>query len=58
MVPNINSEIVDKQKVLQIGNCVAFGKAFRIPTIIRMELPDPLPESSNADVYNRWIAKR
>ncbi|MDD3241441.1 MAG: ATP-binding protein [Bacilli bacterium] len=57
MVPNINSEIVDKQKVLQIGNCVAFGKAFRIPTIIRMELPDPLPESSNADVYNRWIAK-
>ena len=57
MVPNINSEIVDKQKVLQIGNCVAFGKAFRVPTIIKMDLPDPMPSSSNADVYNRWIAR-
>ena len=54
MVPNINSEIVDKQKVLQVGHCVGFGQAFKVPTIIRMQLPDPLPQSNNADVYARW----
>ncbi len=57
MVPNINSEIVDKQKVLQVGNCVGFGHAFKVPMIIKMELPNPMPLSSNADVYARWTYK-
>lgn len=54
MVPNINSEIVDKQKVLQVGHCVGFGQAFKVPTIIRMQLPNPMPQSTNANVYARW----
>lgn len=54
MLPNINAEIVEKQKTLQPGTCVAFGKAFKVPLIIKMELPDPEPHSSNCDVINRW----
>ena len=54
MLPNINAEIVEKQKTLQPGTCVAFGKAFKVPLIIRMELPNPEPHSSNCDVVNRW----
>ena len=54
MLPNINAEIVEKQKTLQPGTCVVFGKAFKVPLIIRMELPNPEPHSSNCDVINRW----
>ena len=54
MLPNINSEIVEMQKTLQPGICVAFGKAFKIPLLIKMDLPDPEPSSSNCDVLNRW----
>ena len=54
MLPNINAEIVEKQKSLQPGTCVAFGKAFKVPLIVRMELPNPEPHSSNCDVLNRW----
>jgi len=54
MLPNISSEIVEKQKTLQPGTCVAFGKAFNIPMIIRMEMPSPEPQSSNCDVVERW----
>ena len=54
MLPNISSEIVEMQKTLQPGTCVAFGKAFKVPIIIRMDLPDPEPTSSNCDVLNRW----
>ncbi|MCI5552313.1 MAG: ATP-binding protein [Tenericutes bacterium] len=54
MLPNINAEIVEKQKTLQPGTCVAFGKAFKVPLIIQMELPNPEPHSSNCDVFNRW----
>ena len=54
MLPNINQEIIDKQKSLQPGTCVAFGKAFKIPLIIKMTPPNPAPYSSNCDVENRW----
>lgn len=56
MLPNISSDIVEKQKVLQPGTCVGFGSAFRIPMIVKLELPNPLPYSSNCDVSNCWKA--
>ncbi len=54
MLPNISAEVVEKQKSLQPGTCVAFGKAFKIPMIVKMEMPSPEPQSSNCDVVARW----
>ncbi len=57
MVPNISEEIVEKQKTLQPGTCMAFGSAFRIPMIVRMEMPNPQPYSANADVFKQWTTQ-
>ena len=54
MVPNISDEIVEKQKTLQAGTCLGFGMAFRIPIIIKMEMPNPAPWSGNCDVVTIW----
>ena len=54
MLPNISMEIIEKQKGLQPGTCMAFGRAFKIPTIVKMQLPDPKPESGNCDIINNW----
>lgn len=54
MLPNISEEIIEKQKGLQPGTCMAFGKAFKIPLIVKMDLPNPTPESGNCDVVNVW----
>ena len=54
MLPNINNEIVEKQKSLQPGTCVAFGRAFKVPQIIKMPLPNPAPSSNSCDIVNRW----
>lgn len=54
MLPNISSEVIEKQKSLQPGTCVAFGTAFKIPMIIKFELPNPMPYSTNCDVLNIW----
>jgi len=54
MVPNITDEIVEKQKSLQSGTCLGFGLGFKIPLIIKMEMPNPSPLSSNCDVVNIW----
>lgn len=54
MLPNMSAEIVEKQKSLQPGMCVAFGGAFKVPMIIKMPLPNPAPHSSNVNVVNIW----
>ena len=54
MVPNISDEIVEKQKTLQAGTCLGFGLGFRIPLIVRMEMPNPAPWSGNANVVEIW----
>ncbi len=54
MIPNITEDIIEKQKGLQVGTCLAFGSAFKVPLIIRVSLPDPLPLSGNTDVVSKW----
>ena len=54
MLPNISAEIVEKQKSLQPGTCMAFGLAFKVPMIVKMQMPDPAPSSSSCDVVNTW----
>ncbi len=56
MLPNISADIVEKQKTLQPGTCMAFGGAFKIPTIVRMKMPDPAPSSSSCNVFVTWKA--
>ena len=54
MLPNISQDVIEKQKTLQPGTCVAFGSAFKIPMIVKMNMPDPPPYSSNCDVSGCW----
>ena len=54
MVPFITDEIVEKMKGLQPGTCVVFGSAFKLPTIVKMEMPYPQPMSQNVDVSRLW----
>jgi len=57
MLPNISLDVIEKQKVLQPGNCVGFGSGFKIPMIIKLELPNPMPYSSNCNISKCWSAK-
>ena len=58
MIPNISEEIVDKFKVLQPGTCMAFGSAFKIPLLIKLDLPNPPPYSQNTDIESRWYSSK
>lgn len=54
MVPNISQEIVLQLKNLKPGNCIAFGSAFKVPTSMYIELPNPKPLSDNVDLEKIW----
>ena len=56
MLPNISGDIIEKLTSLQSGTMVAFGNAFKIPVIVKMDMPNPAPYSSNCNVVDRWKA--
>ncbi|MDO4963501.1 MAG: DUF87 domain-containing protein [bacterium] len=55
MVPNITNEILKKIKLLQPGTCIAFGSGFKLPSLIRLDMPDPSPSSNSCDISNIWF---
>ena len=54
MVPHITDEIVEKMKELQPGTCISFGAAFKLPIIVKLEMPNPSPLSQNVDISRLW----
>lgn len=56
-VPNMSEDIVEKQKTLQSGTCVAFGRIFKIPMIVKMQKASPPPTSANCEIYNNWMVR-
>ena len=58
MLPNISQDVIEKMKILQPGTCVAFGSAFKISLICKLEMPNPRPYSSSCDVSTFWDSKQ
>ena len=58
MVPNITNEIVKRLRILQPGNCIAFGNAFKIPVLVKLDMPNPSPSSNSCDIEKTWFVTR
>lgn len=58
IVPNITQDTIKKLKILQPGNCVAFGGAFKVPVIVKLDMPSPSPSSSSCDIRANWFVRK
>lgn len=58
MVPNITNEIVKRLRILQPGNCIGFGSAFKVPVMVKLQMPDPAPESSSSNISGIWFIEK
>ena len=58
LVPNITEDIIEKVKTLQSGNCMTFGTAFKVPTIVKLEMPNPAPSSNSCDISSVWFINK
>ena len=58
MIPNITNEIVKRLRILQPGHCIAFGSGFKVPVMIKMDMPNPTPSSSSCDISNVWFIEK
>ena len=58
MVPSITQEIVLQLKNLRPGNGIAFGSAFKVPTSLYIDKPNPEPLSSDINLENVWFQEQ
>lgn len=58
MIPNITNEIVKRLRILQPGHCIAFGSGFKVPAMIKMEMPNPQPSSSSCNISSSWFIEK
>ena len=58
MVPNITLDILKKIKLLQPGTCIAFGTGFKLPSLIKLDMPNPAPSSNSCDISSIWFVDR
>lgn len=51
---NVSGQTLDKIKSLRPGMALCFGNAFKIPLIVELPLPDPMPKSTSVDISKTW----
>ena len=54
VVPDISDNTIQKMKTLNPGHCILFGPAFKLPTMVKLQQPDPAPMSSSCNVVKLW----
>ena len=55
MIPYVDDEMLEKIKNLPTGNCLAFGSAFVIPTITKIDMASPSPSSNSCNISENWF---
>ena len=57
LLPNISDDFFDRLKTFHSGVCVAYGSAFKMPVIIQVDEPNPVPLSQNVNISKVWYIK-
>lgn len=54
LLPDNNASLVDVLPTLAAGECLVVGDAVPLPAVVKMDMPNPIPSSSNVNVYDEW----
>ena len=52
---SISESDIEKIKSLGPGNALCFGNALNIPLFVRVDPPNPFPDSANAHIKDNWF---
>ena len=54
LLPDNNKTFIDLLPTLAVGECLVIGDAAPLPAVVKMSMPNPIPSSSNVNVYDEW----
>ena len=54
MIPFMSDEISKQIQSIPPGFCYTFGTAFKLPMIVKLDMPNPTPISNNVNIQKVW----
>ena len=51
---NLGDSIFEKIKSFLPGNALVFGTSFKLPLMVKLDLPNPMPESTSVNISDKW----
>lgn len=51
---NLTDSIFEKIKSFLPGNALVFGTAFKMSLLVKIDLPNPMPESTSVNISSEW----
>ncbi len=54
MIPFMSNEVSKQIQSIPPGYCYVFGTAFKLPMIVKVDMPDPTPISNNVNIQKVW----
>lgn len=54
LLPDNSAVLVDVLPTLASGECLVVGDAIPLPAVVKMDMPNPIPNSRNVNVYDEW----
>ncbi len=51
---NVSLETIEKLKSLTPGIAMVFGVSFKLPLLTKLELPNPMPQSTSVNIKELW----
>ncbi len=52
---NVTEETIEKLKTINPGTMMIFGVGLRLPILVKLKLPSPLPESTSLNISKLWF---
>jgi len=57
IISSADITVTNKIKTLHPGTCIMFGTAFKMPTIVILDKPNPEPLSQSCDINRTWYLR-
>lgn len=51
---NLTDSTFEKIKSFLPGNALVFGTSFKMPLVVKIDIPNPMPESTSVNISNTW----
>ena len=51
---HLTESTFEKVKSFLPGNALVFGTAFKMPLMVKIDIPNPMPESTSVNIGNSW----
>ncbi len=51
---NLTDSTYEKIKSFLPGNALVFGTSFKLPLMVKLDLPNPMPESTSVNISDSW----